>query len=151
MAMVRHTHLLAPGDHPSPHRERVALAVLFVGVMAAPLAWIAQLVINYALASHNCFPGSRPVIESARSDGVWTAVLIVNLIAILLALGSMGISLQNWRASHAERPGDHAHLIDAGEGRTRFLALWGTVGGIGFLIAILFDTLTLFMVPQCVG
>jgi hypothetical protein len=47
-------------DHPSPHRHRVSLSALLFGLFGGPVAWIAQLVVNYGLASYACFPGDTP-------------------------------------------------------------------------------------------
>jgi hypothetical protein len=48
-----------------------------------------------------------------------------------------------------EMEGDHFALIDVGEGRTRFMAMWGMLFSSGFLIAILFTTIASVMVPSC--
>jgi hypothetical protein len=40
-------------------------------------------------------------------------------------------------------------LVEAGEGRTRFLAVWGIWTGVWFAIAILFNTIAVFAVPTC--
>jgi len=150
MRMATHAHLLVSGDHPSPHRHRVGLAALFFGITAGPIAWIVQLVINDAIASHACFPHDRPLIAAA-SNGVWITALIVNLVAALLAIGGALVSARSWRASREEHPGPAEHLLDAGEGRTRFMAICGEIASWGFLLAIIFNTVNLLTVPQCSG
>ena len=43
-------------EPPAPHRARTSLALLFGALLASPLAWSVQLLVNYGLASHACFP-----------------------------------------------------------------------------------------------
>jgi hypothetical protein len=44
--------------------------------------------------------------------------------------------------------GSH-HLVEVGEGRSRFLAVCGMVTAGGFFIAIAFNTLSVLLVPLC--
>ena len=43
------------------HSAGAGLGALSFGLSAGPLAWYIQLVINYALASHTCFPDGSPL------------------------------------------------------------------------------------------
>jgi hypothetical protein len=65
-------------------------------------------------------------------------------------LGSF-VSWNNWNRTHAEHPGPTSHLLEVGEGRTRFISVVGMMAGLGFFAAILFDTVALFLVPPCIG
>ncbi len=40
--------------HPAPHRARLSLLILGIGVFGAPAAWILQMLLSYGLASHSC-------------------------------------------------------------------------------------------------
>jgi len=91
---------------------------------------------------HDVAPG----FHSAR-----TIVLLLNLLAAAIALAGAGLSYQHWQATRMEQRGDAEHAVESGEGRTRFLALWGVMAGLGFFIGILFNTLALLMVPTCAG
>lgn len=150
--MIAQTMSATSPEHPSPHRGRVSLALLLFGVSAGPVAWSAQLVANYVLAVDPCFLTSvvrtEPVL---RASSNWPAILVVNLLAALLAIAAGAVSLRLWRVSRHEHPGTAGHAVDAGEGRTRFLALWGVMTGFGFLAGILFDTIAVFLVPRCSG
>jgi hypothetical protein len=139
-------------QHPAPHRGNVSTFALFAGLFAGPMVWGLQLVINYSLASHACYPGSTPLHDVAPGFHTTRAiVLLLNLLAALVALAGAGLSYQHWRATRLEHHGDAEHAIEAGEGRTRFLALWGVMAGLGFFLGILFNTLALLMVPTCAG
>ncbi|WP_297296033.1 hypothetical protein [uncultured Methylovirgula sp.] len=136
--------------HPAPRRGTISTALLFLGLFAGPVVWGLQLVINFALASHACFPDGAPLAAPAWHSA-WGVILLLNLFAAVVALAGAALSYQHWQATRMEHHGDASHAIEAGEGRTRFLALWGVMTGLGFLAAILFNTIALFMVPQCAG
>lgn len=142
-----------PNDaHPSPHRGNVSASLLFLGLFAGPVGWGVQLVANYSIASHACYPGDRPLIGvPLPGHSIWIVVFIINIVAACLALAGAALSYQHWRATRAEHAGSALNAVEVGEGRSRFLALWGVMTGSGFFLAILFNTLALFMVPQCIG
>lgn len=133
-----------------PPPDRVALLTLLFGVLGAPVAWGLQLVVNYGLASHICYVGDTPrTMPIWRS--AWTVILVLNVLAALLALASTALSYQRWQATRQEFHRNASEALEVREGRTRFLALWGVMTGSGFFLAILFNTIALFMVPQCIG
>jgi hypothetical protein len=138
--------------HPSPQRHRLSLAVLMTGLAAPPAAWVTQLVVNYALSSYSCYPDSLPrasVLAGWR--GVWTIVLIINLLALATAAATTALSYRNWHVVRDEHPGDADDVVEIGEGRSRFIGLAGAISGIGFTLAIVFDLLAILGVPQCSG
>jgi hypothetical protein len=138
--------------HPAPHRDRVRLTMLAVSLVAAPLAWATQLWVSYALASQVCFPSSRPGPSAAIELGTaWLTLFLVDLVALAVTIAAMTMSYSSWRSTRGEAAGDTRHMFEAGEGRTRFLALWGLLTAAGFIIAILFGLVGLFVVPLCLG
>jgi hypothetical protein len=143
---------LSETQHPAPQRGNVSTVALLGALFAGPVVWGLQLIINYSLAAHACYPGDMPLHDVAPGfHSARTIILLVNLLALALVLAGTGLSYKHWRATRAEQRGDAEHAIEAGEGRTRFLALWGVMAGLGFFIGILFDTLALLMVPTCAG
>ena len=136
--------------HPSPHRGNVSAAALFLGLFAGPVVWGLQLIVNYGVASSACYAGDTPH-SMPTWHSAWAVILLLNFLAAILALAGAALSYQHWQATRQEHHGDAGHALEAGEGRTRFLALWGVMTGLGFFVAILFNTLALFMVPQCTG
>jgi hypothetical protein len=143
--------------HPAPHRERAGLFPLFFGIGAGPILWSLHLVANYALASHVCYPGAMPHTGPPPGAGrVWGILVAIDIVAVLVT-GTAGlISWRLWRATRHEtseqaRPAsDQAReLVEIGEGRTRFLALWGMLISLAFLVTIVFDLVGLFVVPLC--
>jgi hypothetical protein len=134
--------------HPAPHRDRAALAELAFALAAAPLAWGAQLVIGYGVASHVCFAESAPRAASLSWAGA-VPLLVVELIAIVVATVSAAVAYRLWRATREEASGGTRAMVEAGRGRTRFLALWGLMTSLGFLGAIVFSLIGLLVVPLC--
>lgn len=147
---MQNTNSVGEAGHPSPHRDRVSASLLFLGLFAGPVAWGLQLVTNFALASYRCYPGYAPR-SSILPGWQWSspAILAINIAAAILALAGAAISYWHWQASRDEHHGSVGHAVEAGEGRTRFLAVWGVMTGLGFFAAIMFDTVAFLMVPQC--
>jgi hypothetical protein len=132
--------------HPAPQRHRVGLLILSAALFAAPAIWGLRLVFNYALASYFCFPGS--IRHYALPGWTWPTLLGVDVLAIAIAVLAAIVSWRNWQRARHEAASD-APLIEIGEGRTRFLALWGLMTGVGFAVAGIFDLVTLWIVPVC--
>jgi small-conductance mechanosensitive channel len=138
--------------HPAPHRERSKNGALFTALLAAPTAWIVQLCVNYGLAAQACFPRwhMRPALP-AHWAWLPAGLIAINLIALAIVALGIFMSWRIWRRTDEEGEGGHSHLINAGEGRTRFLAVWGIWSGVWFFIMTGFNTVALFGVPTCAG
>jgi hypothetical protein len=134
--------------HPASHRHRVGLAALFFGLAAAPVAWNAQLLFGVALSAHACYPRDVPLILPIWS-GLWGILLAIDVAGIVLAIIGGIVSFRSWRLTFDEAPGSAHHLLDVGEGRTRFLAMFGILTSFLFTIALLFATASVFVVPIC--
>lgn len=138
--------------HPAPHAARVRKAALFAALLAGPIAWFIQLNILYGMAGQTCFPRDEPRLATPAGFSWLTMALVaINLVALGFTLAGAAASWSYWRRTQEEAPGGRHKLLDAGEGRTRFLAIWGLWGGAWFIIAILFDTIAALLVPICGG
>lgn len=141
---------LKADSHPAPHRHRVGIGTLTFNVLAAPSVWALRLYVNYGLASRYCFPGQQPRPVVPRGPGwIWPTLLALDLLTLALAAMSIVLSYRNWRLSRQEMAGRTGDLLEIGEGRTRFLALWGMVIGAGFAVATGFDLIALLWIPLC--
>jgi hypothetical protein len=134
--------------HLAPHRHQVRTALLTFALVGAPLAWFVRLLFNYGYASHACFPGDAP-LQATADRGFWPLLLGIDLFALALAFIAALIAYRSWRVARAEAQGDSGHLLEVGEGRTRFLALWGLMTSLGFAVAVAFDLVGLLVVPLC--
>jgi hypothetical protein len=133
-------------DHPS---DRSGTAFLLVSLIAAPAAWITQLVVSYGLASFACQPTGAPQLRPAGFDwgGEHRLLIAVNLVCLAVTIAS---GVAPWRSRRLP-PGPLA--TPAGEpktaGHVRFLAVCGLMASAGFAIAVAFNTLEVFTVPAC--
>ncbi|WP_333875146.1 hypothetical protein [Methylobacter sp.] len=134
--------------HPSPHREEISLTGLWFGILGAPLAWIGLELGSYVLTTAIC-KADPPSTIAAHTDKVWQSLLAINVVAVLLALSAAGVAVYNWRKVRYEMSGSAHDLLDVGEGRTRFLAMFGLITSLGFLVAFIFSAVTLFLIPLC--
>jgi hypothetical protein len=135
-------------NHPARRRHYVEAWAMIFGVLGAPAAWVAHLVVNFALASEACSPGAIH-LEAGAISSLRSTMLGNNAAALIVAALATWTSYRNWHATHDEEGGNHEHLLEIGEGRTRFLSMVGMVLGGGFFAATLFDTLALLVVPLC--
>lgn len=136
--------------HPAPHRDRVGLFAIMYGLFASPIAWAGHLMLNYGLGSHACYPGDVPLARGDSGAGwAWPIILAFDIIAIGVILSAIVVSYLNWLRTGKEREGHEHHLMEVGEGRTRFLGITGMGFGVIFLLITVTDTVTLAMVPIC--
>lgn len=134
--------------HPAPHRERASVFWLWFGIFAAPIAWNLQLLIATAFSGHLCYPYQDPLGPQAGQHLSWVLALI-DVLGIIVALIALGVASGNWRRVRQEKEGGGQHALDAGEGRTRFMAILGIANSLLFLVALIFASLQLFFLPMC--
>jgi hypothetical protein len=147
MATLGDTALPPPRRH---YRGRVGLVLLLAALALGPLAWIAQLLVNYSVASHACYPDGAPLLDGARV-GFWWVLLLVNLIGVALAAIAGFTSWRNYRVAQIDPTRERSELIVRVEGRDAFLAGRGGLAGLGFFAGAIFDLIALLAVPPCLG
>jgi len=144
------TPALQQHPHPAPHRGRISLFAIWFSILAGPLVWSLQQVINAGLAAHSCYPHDEPVsapIWSAMAKGATWVELIACLVCVIGAV----VAWRSWRRTRTERSGSAHHLIEAGDGRSRFMAMVGLLSSSLFLLAVLFAAVSFWIVPGCGG
>ena len=134
--------------HPAPDRGRVTFGLLMLCLFAAPTLWSLQQLVLYGFASHYC--GLEPAV-AARANAGWLEWLlpVVNLAALVGAALALALSIRNLRRTRHEVAGGSGGMMDAGEGRTRFLSIWGIWLSVLFIIAIAFNTIAVFWRGLC--
>ncbi|HEV2560745.1 MAG TPA: hypothetical protein VGT78_01265 [Rhizomicrobium sp.] len=134
--------------HPAPHRNKVSFWALMFGCCAAPLLWIGQLTLGYWVTAQICYGSDHPTLTDAPGT-LYSTLIVFDVIAI--AVGILGgiVSLMSWNATQEEKKGGAYHALSIGEGRARFMALWGIMSSVWFLGAIIFNTIGSTMVPIC--
>jgi hypothetical protein len=134
-------------EHPAPHRRRVHLAVLIFGAFIGPVVWALHLFFNSAIAGQVCFPG--PVPRLTHVPDLHPLLGFSGAVAIVIALIGAYVSYRSWRATREEREGSHHHLMEVGEGRTRFFAFAGMFTSLVFALVIFCDSISVLLVPAC--
>lgn len=133
--MSAHPH---SAEYPPSVRGPARASLLVAALAAGPAAWALQLIAGYGLSSLACFPHDKPYLSSPPPgwSGEAGLLIAINIACLLLALGGAGLAFAGWRRA-------------AGQERSRFIALCGVMAGLGFALAILFDTAPILGVPAC--
>lgn len=136
--------------HPAPHRHRISAALWMTSVFGAPIAAGTDLMVDYFLVGHACYPGMEPLASPMPGFGwVWIGVLLIHLTAIVLSISAALLSYRMWRLTGPNR--GHAHLLlEKGEGRNRFLGIIGMAFGVMFFVISAVETLSMGVVRLCV-
>lgn len=123
---------------PAPETRSPRFLWLLFGASAAPLAWLGQMMLAYAITAKACYPADHPVTPGTAAP-LFVVLMLFDVVA-LAACASGG--LVSWRAWRQGR---------RGSGHGRFLALWGLMSSLWFAAAILFNVVASLMVPPCLS
>lgn len=138
----------ADAGHPSPHAGRISALRQLLILAGAPLAWTLQITLGYGAAAYACYPKDtslpRPVLPHLQ-----LALTILSGAAIAVAVLCALLAWRDLRHTRNELPGGHRHLLETGEGRSRFMALCGVISSLLFLGGLLLTTSVLLLVPPC--
>ena len=138
--------------HHTPRSDITPVWQLTFGLLGGPAAWFIQLCGGFSLSTWPCFPGEQRLPAPALA-WAWTrpATAIMTLLAFAIALAAMRVSGRLLREASAANSGGSLSATARSPGRTCFLALWGTVAGGAFAVAITFTGIALFILPRCAG
>jgi hypothetical protein len=135
--------------HPAPHRHRVSFWTLMFGACAAPIFWLGQMMLGYSVSAIACYGSDHPTVIASGTT-LRTALIVFDAVAIAAALAGGIVSFLCWREVHNEKEGGPRQALALGDGRARFMALWGIMSSLWFLGAIIFSTIASITVPLCV-
>jgi hypothetical protein len=142
------SHAHASPEHPAQARHSLSLSALWFGLLAAPLAWSSEELFGYFIASHFCtMKSSTSAASVALATSPWFAGLTI--IAYIVAFAGLWVAIGNWRKTREEHRGSGHHLLELGEGRTRFMAMWGFLASIAAVIGLVFITIQMVAAPLC--
>jgi hypothetical protein len=110
---------------------------LLFGACAAPIFWLGQLMLSYAISAAICYPDDTPRMTGPGSLSV--LLMVFDAIALAASLGGGAISLSGWLRTRG----------DGEDNRSRFLALWGMMSSLWFFFAILFNAIASVLAPLC--
>ncbi|HKO16137.1 MAG TPA: hypothetical protein VJU87_07855 [Gemmatimonadaceae bacterium] len=137
----------APG-RPAPERGMVAPWRLWFGLFGAPAAWALELIVNYALASHFCFPSDTP-LATPTWRGTRLTTGIVSVVLVLVCVAALWTAVSAWRSTRAGHTAEHHHVGETGEGRVRFMAFAGILLSSVFLYGALMNAVPVMVMPLC--
>jgi hypothetical protein len=140
--------MTAATTHPAPHRDKVSFWSLMFGCCAAPIFWLGQLTLGYWVSAQVCYGSDHPTLTDAPA-ALFTTLIVFDAVAIAVAIFGGIVSYRSWRLTEEEKGGGAHRALHIGEGRARFMALWGIMSSLWFLGAIVFSTIGSTMVPLC--
>lgn len=125
---------------------------MYYGLFAPWVAWGAEQLTDFALASHACFPAGESRAAFLEGwHGVWSVMLAINIALLVISAAGMATSLLSWRRLWREQrhKDEHHWLLEPGEGRVRVFAASGFLVSLLFTIAIIFNTISLTALSTC--
>jgi len=140
--------LQQPTMQPAPPTPDVHHAFLWFGLFGGPAAWSLQLLINYPLMAHACYPGKLP-LGTPTSGRAWAVAVAINALMILITLAAGATAISTWRRSRGELAAEPRGLLENRPARTHFMAYAGMLVSGLFLFALIMSAMPLFIVPAC--
>jgi hypothetical protein len=134
----------------APETRSVRFVTLLFGACAAPIFWTGQLMLAYGVTAHVCYPGDHPQ-SLAAAGPLFAALMTFDAVALIGCVAGGLVSWRSWRRSMAGKAPGSSHVLHTGEGRDRFLAMWGLMSSLWFFAAILFNVIASVTVPPCLG
>jgi hypothetical protein len=106
---------------------------LWAGLLAAPLAFLLHLQINYMLTTQLCPGGHKLVLH------------LVTLAFLLIAVGGAVVAWRNWEAAGRKWPGEQANVPE----RSRFMAVVGLLISALVLLVFIAQLIPQFIFDPC--
>ncbi len=113
--------------------ELRGIALLWIGVLAGPLAWFLYQQVSYMLATLSCAATATLVLHAMTA------------VALLIALAGAGIAWKSWRRTGGEWPARSGGTV----ARSRFMALGGLLLSALFFLVIVAQGLPNFFLSPC--
>ncbi len=132
----------------APETRSVHFLTLLFGASAAPIFWLGQVMLGYAVSAYACYPGDHPV-QVRYSSALFGTMIVFDLVALIACAAGGLVSWRSWLKVRADR--GHRHTLHTGEGRDRFLAMWGLLSSLWFFFAVLFNSIADLTVTPCLS
>jgi hypothetical protein len=136
--------------HPAPRRASVSQWRLWFGLFGGPAAWSVQMIANYALDAHSCFPRETP-LTSPIFDPVRIVTAAVAAAMLVISLASLWVAYDAWQRTRDGGHREHRELLEVGEGRARFMAFAGVLLSSIFAFGVLMNAIPIVALPACAG
>lgn len=132
----------------APETRSVKFITLLLAACAAPIFWLGQLMLGYGVSAFVCYPGDHPQ-PLAAPGALFSALLIFDGVALIACAAGGLVSWSAWQRSARDK--SDSYTAHTGEGRDRFLAMWGLLSSCWFFFAVLFNVIASLTVPLCTG
>jgi hypothetical protein len=139
----------ASAAHHAPRGGRGSITVVIVGATAAPVLWLAQMLLSYGISADVC-GGLEWATALFTRTALQSTLFALDAIAGCGAIGGGLLSYRSWRLAGnagAAVPPDDAK---PGQDGMRFLAQCGMLSSLWFFGAIMFNTIASLMIAPCV-
>ena len=117
------------------YQEAAGIAVLWLVVLAGPLAWLLGLTAQYSLVRVACAKGTMLPLHA------------VSVATLALALGGAAVGWREWRRTGRQWPGEGDGTLP----RSRFMVVLGLLASAFFTLVILAQWLTNFFLNPCMA
>jgi hypothetical protein len=121
---------------------------LWFGMLAAPLAWSAEHLLVYIVASYTCSLRAA-VPADAHVYALSIPYLAITVATLVFALAGGWVATKNWRAMRGKPYGLHLDLEEIDPERKRFFARLGVFNSVIFIVAFFFTIAELLLAPLC--
>ncbi|MGR3757935.1 MAG: hypothetical protein ACU0AT_11985 [Tranquillimonas sp.] len=121
--------------HPAPHRGAIGALRMWFALLGGFAAWSVQLGANAAVTGLSCASPLRDARPMPDLSTVLPPVIGLTVAALVVSAVALFVSLGNLRRTRHETAHESGDVMMAGEGRTRFLAVWSVWISMLFLIA----------------
>ncbi|WP_206001794.1 hypothetical protein [Paraburkholderia aromaticivorans] len=141
----------ASGNNPGrrgPYRRRGGTPMMLFGLLGAAAAWVLQTEIGETLAAQACFP-HRAALAAPQWSWLMPALNVMSIVALLIGTAGVWVAWRGWRMTRAARLDPASPVSNAGEGRTRFLAMAGLILSLLFLVGLIATGLAVLLVSPC--
>ena len=134
--------------HPAPGSARVRWPMLLVASLAGFVVWSLQLAANSSIAGLACLENTTRAADDELGWAGW-GIEAINVVALVVGLAAILLSLWLIRRTREVDPRPEGGVMSAGEGRARFMAVWGLFSSVLFSAAIAFNTISVFWSGLC--
>ncbi|TRX02894.1 hypothetical protein [Candidatus Methylobacter oryzae] len=126
-------------EAPASGRSLTAMIWLWLGLLGAPVAWVAQLLLSEPFAAYACYPYDVPL----------SAPILKNLPAVLIGINAGCFALAALSGFAVWRSRQRFGYVQPGEDRNRFLVKLSLLSSFIFIVAVIFNICAVFLVPPC--
>jgi hypothetical protein len=127
---------------------RVCIMRQLIGLFGAPTAWLVQLTLSETLTAHACYPYQAP-LPAPIWERLPLLLILISFSCLALALLSGFIALNTWRNLKQTSHENKNHRIETKADRTQFLIMLSLMSSFLFIVAVMFNSFALLIVPPC--